>query len=395
MNFYRWHAVDQEKIHLYGIEQSGSVKSVCQTLKGNNFFEIQVRKLPHMRRSSRQKKRWLLTFLNRWIALSDSGYDQLQAFLTMQRQSSYQQEAQALQHICNSIQAGLSVSVAMAKFPDLFPGPIRQQAAVAEQTGQYSHILPLIAASLEQQINQQQALAQQLRYPLMVFCIAALLAMAMQMWVLPAFANVYAQMNIPLPALTEAVLSFSGVRGTRALLYFFVLVVLITIISRWVLAHGFQHMLVCGVVYAVVPNHLARYRHLLRDLETLQNNLKAGITLAQSCVLTSRYSPSQAWSMAWLQASIDISHGIPLHRSLGRHPLPPYLTDYIETGELAGRLPEQLGLAVTQLKANSEGQLQLVCKAIPGILLGLVAVFALIILLAVYVPLFQLGAWVG
>lgn len=395
MNFYRWHAVDQEKIHLYGIEQSDSVKSVCQTLKGNNFSEIQVRKLPSMRRSSRQKKRWLLTFLNRWIALSDSGYDQLQAFSTMQRQSSYQQEAQALQYICNSIQAGLSVSVAMAKFPDLFPGPVRQQASIAEQTGQYSHILPLITASLEQQIQQQQALAQQLRYPLTVLVIAALLAIAMQLWVLPAFANVYAQMNIPLPALTETVLSFSGARGTRALLYFFVLVVLVTIISRWVLAHGFRHMLVCGVVYAVVPNLLARYRHLLRDLETLQNNLKAGIALAPACMLTSRYSPSKSWSMAWLQASIDISRGIPLHRSLGRHTLPSYLTDYIVTGELAGRLPEQLDLAINQLKACSEGQLQLVCKAIPGVMLSLVSVFALIILLAVYVPLFQLGAWVG
>ena len=163
---------------------------------------------PIQRRQKPLSLREFLVFNQEFLALLKSGLPMLRSFDILTERSKSGGFQQSLQAIREGIRGGASISEAMAAQPAYFPDLYRASIQSGEHAGNLPEVLQRYIAYLKLLIGVREKVVNALIYPsfLVVFGVATggfLLA-----FVMPTFADVYAESNTELPFATQLMLNF-------------------------------------------------------------------------------------------------------------------------------------------------------------------------------------------
>ncbi|HTN65136.1 MAG TPA: type II secretion system F family protein, partial [Burkholderiaceae bacterium] len=118
--------------------------------------------------------------------------------------------ARILKDLRESLDSGRELSAAMHRHPQVFSGFYTSMVRVGETTGRLDQIFLRLFDHLEFEREMKQRVKTALRYPIFVV-VAMTLAMAViNLFVIPAFAKVYAGFNAELPLMTRILLATSN-----------------------------------------------------------------------------------------------------------------------------------------------------------------------------------------
>lgn len=126
--------------------------------------------------------------------------------------------AAILDVVADDVQRGESLSAAMAKHPEAFDEVFVSLVHTGEISGTLDRIMDQTAGYLERAEVLRLKVEAALRYPVFVLVFALLVLVAMIVWIIPKFTEIYDRFRVPLPLPTQMLLAVSRAVTSNLLL---------------------------------------------------------------------------------------------------------------------------------------------------------------------------------
>ena len=336
--------------------------------------------------------REFLVFNQEFLALLKSGLPMLRSFDILTERTKSGGFQQALQGIREGIRGGASISEAMGAQPGHFPELYRASIQSGEHAGNLPEVLQRYISYLKLLIGVREKVVNALIYPsfLVIFGVATggfLLA-----FVMPTFADVYAESNNELPFATQVMLDFVNGVGSWAPSVLLGLAVMgggyywwaRTPKGKWTIHKVLLRLPLLGDV--ILKNQVIR---LTRTLATV---LAGGIPVLSALQVTAKAMTNKVFAHSLTSAMNHVREGMSLSQSLKQEGFLPRMTiEMIEVGETTGALESML-LEVSEFH---EGELDVQLSRLttwiePVLLIGMGAFVGGIVII-MYLPIFQLA----
>jgi len=376
------------------ISKYKNTKAVTAAAKGaENSFSVQKLLQTEIKFLSKKfgdkQKEWFYAELG---LLLSAGVDIITAFEILQNELKEEKHKAILVTIKNRIISGEPVSYAFRQFDELFSNYETESIRIGEETGKLSEVLIELGKYYADAIKLRRQIIGTLTYPIVVISLSVAIVYFMLTFVVPMFSDIFKQTGGQLPAITQLLIKISNKSGLifyslAAFIFSFWLLHRFNAKKQWYRKAASAFILRLPLVGALVSKiYLARFCQSMRLLLSSRVLLMDALNLVKGMIA---YYPIEA---ALEQVSKDVLSGKQLHESLSAHKIfPQKLIGLIKVSEEVNA-PEQIFLKLsTQYSDEIEHQQAVMGKVIEPffiIVLGFIIGF---ILVAMYLPLFQLS----
>ena len=151
----------------------------------------------------------LILFCRQLATLLKAGVPLLRSLRGLEESATNRRFAQVLADLQQQLESGRQLSASMKQQPAVFTNYMVSTVKVGEVTGRLSEAFQGLYAQLSFERENREAVAAALRYPSFVLAIAAAALIAVNIFVIPAFANVYRSFKADLPPITLLLIAVS------------------------------------------------------------------------------------------------------------------------------------------------------------------------------------------
>jgi type IV pilus assembly protein PilC len=342
------------------------------------------------------RKQEQLYFVERMLVLLDAGLPLLESIRLMQQSASPRwQKVMALiaQHLAQGERFSQCLSMQHAFFDQAFIGLIR----VSEESGEINLALRTIQQQLHTQIELHRQIQQALAYPFITLGSACLLMIAMIIWVIPVFSDVFSHFNARLPWSTQLLLN----AAEQFMLYLPVMGggIALTLVSGsalWLRHPGFQKR--CDQYLLRIPlmGDLFRQSTLACWCRNLGYLMQAGLPALEAMRITAQ--TSNQWLCHDLSAHIfkSLAQGWSFGEALQRADPRQQFFDHetaqlLQIGSASGSLASMLSSRADALEKQLTSRLKLLSHSLEPILVVFVGLLIGGLVIILYLPIFNLG----
>ncbi|PIJ49764.1 type IV pilin biogenesis protein [Erwinia sp. OLTSP20] len=392
---FHWQAVDNSGGWQQGERLALNRQQVYLYLNDNQLSPLRIR-LRGLYVTAGWQKAARITLMRQLATLLKAGMP-LAASLNMLSHGQHKCWCLLLRQLAEQISQGNAFAQALRQWPVIFPPLFPALVQIGELTGQLDNCCQRLATQQERQQLLHKKVQKALRYPLFILLVAAATSAAMLLFVLPEFVAIYDNFDARLPAFTRAVMQLSEWLQLNGL---WLILALVCLPTGWRYQQrrspAMRLFLQRLILRLPLVATLWRGSILSQIFTTLSLTQQAGIPLAEGLKATAQTLPGGVWQQA-LQGLIQhIEAGQPLHRALQQHPLFTSLCyQLIKVGEEAGALDDMLsrlaGWHENQTLERAENLAAMLEPAMMVIVGGIIGT----LVIAMYLPVFNLGAALG
>ena len=341
--------------------------------------------------------------LRHLVRMHSAGLPWLQSLQMWRDACRRPQQAQAVQVLMDALGQGLSLTEALGQGGWL-SRPMQALSRAGEASGTWAVQMGQWLERHDRQVHMRRQLRSALAYPLLVALLALLVLAGVMNWVLPVFESLYRSLQAELPWATRALLALHRGWVSWAAWMWPVPLALGALgvmtwrdrRGRWVLERLLWQCPGVGRVWQV--KHEALWCGLMSQL------LQAGLDWSAALNLAGPATGSLWMSQASLQMSQDLARGYGLASAMaagnrrwqqvcGREVFSATLVQWAQAGEAAGTLAALLQQwAAVQTDALAEHS-RLVSRILEPLLMGLLGLGMAWLVLALYLPVVQMGQW--
>lgn len=337
------------------------------------------------------KSKDFIVFLRQFSSLMNAGILLVDALDLLAAQSTSLALKEALEEISEEVREGVPLSEAMAKKTKLFPDLLIHMIHSAEVSGRLEEVLQQMADYYEKQHRIKQKISTAMTYPLVVGVLALFITAFLLVFIVPIFADMFASMGSELPAITQFVLTLSGLLQRYWWLMLLGVGGLVAIVVQ--LGKRNQVAYVFDVVQLKIPilGTFIQKTLLARMTQTLSSLINSSVPILQAIEVTSKVVGNRVVEQVLQQAQKDVEQGESLAKPMVDHWFfPPLIIQMIQVGESSGELDEMLKKVseiYDQEVQEASDKLQALIEPVMIIFLsGVVGV----IVLSIVVPMFSM-----
>ncbi|MCS3405688.1 protein transport protein HofC [Serratia sp. AKBS12] len=302
-----------------------------------------------------------------------------------------------LHEIGTQVAQGQPFSEAVADHPQVFPQVYRQLIAIGELTGNLDRCCWQLAQQQEQQQRLQKKVVTALRYPLFICMVALLVSVLMLTMVLPEFAKVYQSFDAPLPWFTQGLLELSALLITVG--PYLLAITTGTAGVYWQYLHprpDWQQREQRLLLRLPLIARLVTGSCLSQIFRTLNMTQLAGLTLVDGLHAARLAIGNPFFRQALDSVQQQLAQGVSFHRALSEQPLfPPLCQQLVRIGEASGTLDTLLGKLAQWHEQQTHELADTLAQTLEPVLMLTVGGIVGGLVVAMYLPIFQLGSVLG
>ena len=336
-----------------------------------------------------------LVFNQQFLTLIRAGLPILSAIeLLAKRQKQPNFQAQ-LEDVAQRVKNGESISQAF-EAQGGFPIVYTTTLLAGERSGNLEEVLQRFLDFQRVSLTFRKKLTASLIYPAVLIVMVCLLFIFLITFVVPRFAELYAQLGTQLPSLTTFLLGLGRTAQSYGFYILATLVLLGFLFFRWMKTDA--GATVVDRIRIRIPLFGAVWLKYQVGLfsRTLSTLLKGGLPLVPSLETAARSIGSKSISNAVLSSVETVREGKGLAPSLEETKVFPELaTEMIEVGESTGALPQMLNSVAEFFEEDVQTSLTAAMSLIEPAILVVMGVVVVTILIALYMPIFNLSATSG
>lgn len=386
-----------------GVLESATRAQVAATLAGMGIVPVRIdeqREAP--KEAGETFSRWfgrerigtmeLLMFSRQMHTLLRAGVPILRALQSLIDSSVHPGMRRLLAELKSGLDSGMELSGAMARHPQVFDRFYVSMVRVGETTGQLTETFDRLYEHIDFQRLMRDQVAAALRYPKFVLMAMAVALVVINVFVIPAFAKVFAGHKAALPLMTRILLATSrffvhawpwlaggavaAVWGTRRALA----------LPRWRLAWD-RRKLALPIAGKVL--HKGTLSRACRSLATV---LRAGVPMLEALRLAAAVSENAYIEAALLAMRSAVERGDSVSSAARKAGIfTPIVLQMISVGEEAGTLEEMLEEVGLLYQREVEYELKTMSQQIEPILIVFLGGLVLVLALGVFLPMWDLG----
>ncbi len=381
------------------VETASSEAEVRQRLaeRGFHIYSVRGRSLPSLalRWPGRSRPRFsasdFFLFNQQFVTLIRAGLPILRAVELLAERSTRPGIRAVLRDIRERVRGGSSLSEGF-RAQGLFPEVYISSLLAGERSGNLAGVLEQYIAYQRVTGTARRRLLTALVYPALLVVVAVGVLSYVTLFVIPRFAELYSEMNVSLPALTVAVVTVAlNLRASLLVLLLVVAVVAVVLLLVGRTEGGGQSLDRAWMKIPLVGDIILKFR-LAQFTRTLSTLLAGGIPLVPSLEVAGGAMGSPVLRHSITAAAVRVSEGQSLHAALARTGIVPDLvTEMIEVGESTGALPQMLDSVAEFYEEDLDTRLTTLLALVEPLLLVVMGGIILVILVALYLPIFSIG----
>ncbi len=335
----------------------------------------------------------ITVFTRQLSTMIKAGLPLMQAFEIVARGHGNPSMTEMLMEIRGEVEQGSSLSRAFSNHPKYFDRFYCNLVAAGETGGVLESLLDKLAIYKEKPQAIRKKVKTALTYPVSVIAVAIGLVFVMMIFVLPAFKEVYANMGAELPALTQTVMDMSD---------FFVSYGWMVLIALGFAIYGFlklkarsikiQRRMDAILLRMPIFGDIVRKGTIARWGRTTATLIAAGVPLVDVLDSTAGAAGNLIYEEATREIRTRVIQGLSMTSGMRATELfPNMMLQMSSIGEESGSLDDMLNKAAEFYEDevdNAVGRLSAMMEPIIIVILGLVIGTLLV---AMYLPLFNLG----
>lgn len=288
------------------------------------------------------------------------------------------------------LEAGLSFSKAIVKHPRVFNKVFVNVIIAGEAVGKVAEVLQEMALRLEKEQEFTSKIRAALYYPLFVFVATLLIGIALMIWVIPQFKEVFIEAGVDLPLTTSLLITLSEFLATNWWVMILALVLLIVFL-RFYLASP-QGKLTLDFLSLRFPGGLAKDLYMTRFNRTLALLLQSGTPIIEALAITSEVINNRFYAETVMRAKDDIARGIPLSVPLSKSPLFPLIVpQMVLVGEQTGRLDSVLTSLADYYEQETDVKLKALSSLFEPAMIIVVGGAVAFIVFSIFIPLYTIA----
>ena len=299
--------------------------------------------------------------------------------------------------IRNDVSSGNSFASAIRKHPEYFDDLFCNLVDAGEQSGALETMLDRVATYKEKTESLKAKVKKAMTYPIAVLVVAVIVSGILLIKVVPQFEEVFAGFGAELPAFTQFVIGISEVTQAYWYVFLFGVIAAIFIFQQ---AHrrskGLREFLDRVALRLPVAGNIIEKSAIARFARTLATTFAAGVPLVDALNSVAGATGNSVYRDAVLRVRDDVSTGQQLNFSMrSTGVFPNMVIQMVAIGEEAGALDDMLEKSAVYYEEQVDNAVDNLTALMEPMIMAVLGVLVGGLIIAMYLPIFQLGAVVG
>jgi type IV pilus assembly protein PilC len=400
MPSFEWKGRDRSGRPQGGVLVADSKDAVLAVLRRQQIVPITVKEkgkeiaLPKLRRGINEKT--LAVFTRQFSVMIDAGLPLVQCLQILGEQQDNKAFQRILLQVREDVESGSSLANAMKKHPQAFNELYVNMVAAGEAGGILDTILQRLATYIEKAARLKAQVKSAMIYPIAVISIAMLVVYIILWKVIPVFGALFTSLGAELPLPTRIVVAMSKFVGRYWWLIIGVIVAGIFALRRYYATEQGRLVIDGLLLKAPILGPVLRKIAVARFCRTLGTLLSAGVPVLESLDITARTSGNAVLERAILEVRKAVEEGKNLADPLkATNQFPPMVVQMISVGEATGAMDTMLGKIAEFYEDEVDTAVAGMMKLIEPIMVFFLGVVVGGIVIAMYLPMFDLISKIG
>ncbi len=390
---FEWEGKDRNGKIVRGELRAAGEHQVQATLRRQGILVTKVRKR-RMRSGKKIAPKDIAIFTRQLATMMKAGVPLLQSFDIVGRGSTNPSVAKLLNDIRTDVESGSSLSSAFRKHPLYFNTLYCNLVEAGEAAGILEDLLDRLAIYMEKTEAIKSKIKSALMYPVAVIVVAFVVVALIMIFVIPAFKSVFESFGADLPAPTLFVIAMSeffvsywyiifiGVFGG---VYFF--------LQSWKRNEKMQIFMDRLLLQIPIFGNLIEKSVIARWTRTLSTMFAAGVPLVESLDSVGGAAGNYIYKSATQKIQQEVSTGTSLTNAMSNaNVFPSMVIQMTAIGEESGSIDHMLGKAADFYEAEVDEMVAGLSSLMEPIIIVFLGTIIGGIVVAMYLPIFKLGA---
>ena len=295
--------------------------------------------------------------------------------------------------ITNEVSSGGSFHKALEKHPKVFDEIWLSLVQAGEVSGQLPAVLRQITAYSESQENIKSKIITAVAYPAVLLTMASGVLIYFVMFIVPVFAGIFNDFHLKLPPLTATILAISDILGR------YIVLVVVSVIGAVFGAKAYVSTPPGRLTWNHIQLNMPLFGSLIRSMQierlltTMATLIRSGVSILNAVsVLEGAFGKNLIYQTALRKAKNDIASGRSISESFKKTAIfPPMVTEMMWMGEESGKLPDIIVVLSKYYQEQIDQWLRRFSSMIDPILVVGVGGLVGVIVMSIFLPIFQLS----
>ncbi|MFJ3523885.1 type II secretion system F family protein [Pseudomonas sp. NPDC090203] len=395
VSIYTWEGIDRK-----GAKQTGEINGhnpalVKAQLRKQGINPTKVRKKAVSIFGAGKKIKPLdIAFFSRQMAtMMKAGVPLLQSFDIISEGSDNPNMRKLVDDIKQHVAAGHSLAASLRQKPQYFDDLFCNLVDAGEQAGALESLLDRVATYKEKTERLKAKIKKAMTYPMAVIIVAFIVTGILLIKVVPQFQAVFGSFGAKLPAFTLMVIGLSELLQNY---WYFVLIGLVIAIVAFRRAHRtsekFRDAIDRMLLKIPIIGPLIFKSSVARYARTLSTTFAAGVPLVDALDSVAGATGNVVFRNAVYKVKQDVSTGMQLNFSMRSTGVFPMLAVQMTAiGEESGALDSMLDKVATYYEEEVDTMVDSLTSLMEPMIMAVLGVVVGGLVIAMYLPIFQLG----
>jgi len=352
---------------------------------------------PRGRSPGRGRRLKELVMLTRQLyVLTSSGTRLVQAFTALERQARPGPWRDIIADIRKRIEEGTPLAEALQRHPRYFDPIYVSLVAAGESGGNLSAMLDRLARLTEKRLKVRNAIVGAMIYPALLVVVAVSVLVLLMVFMIPRFAELFENLEVPLPATTQALIGVSGALRSCWWALLGVAGAAAMAVKLYLGTPAGRRTLDSLVLRVPVLGSIARNFATARITRLLGVLLEGHVPVLEGLKLTRQGTGNVHYAELIGRAEDAVSRGETISSAFAEGDLiSPSICEAIRSGEQSGKVGPLLLNIADFLDEENEVVVRSLTSIIEPVILIVMGVLVGLVAMSMFLPLFDLAALAG
>jgi type IV pilus assembly protein PilC len=343
-------------------------------------------------RFKKVKANELTVMTRQFSTMVSSGMSMLRALYVLEDQQENPKLKDAISQVRKDVEAGLALSDALARHPDIFNELYVAMVAAGETGGILEETLKRVADQLEKDASLRRQIKAAMVYPIVIISFSVIVVLALVAFLIPVFEGVFKDFGGELPAITKVTVSFSHLLTHQPYILLGIAFGTVWGFRRWkATKRGKEQWDRLKLRFPLKIGDVVQKVALARFARTYSALIAAGVPMLQAIEITGRTSGNVVVENAMHAVHESVRNGGTIAAPMRTEPdaFPGMVVQMVAVGEETGALDTMLSKIADFYEDEVEAAVKALTSILEPIMIIVVGGIVGFVVIAMYLPLFR------
>lgn len=394
---FNYTAIDRNGKRVRSSLDASSIETAKSSLRGAGYTILDIKEQTTLNRDieipflGKPKAKDMAVFCRQFVSILRAGVSVASVLSMLGQQTSNKKLRAAIREMQADVEKGESLATSMRRHPKIFPAILVNMVAAGESSGNLEESFRQMELYFDRSKRTKSKVTSAMIYPCVLIVVMIVVLIVMMTKIIPNFLKTFEDMDAELPKLTQGVMAVCEWFESW---WWVPLLVLAALVVGGVLFHRTnkgKHFFGWLARKTPVVGNLTVKTACATFCRTMEVLIGSGLTLTDSMDLAA----SNMGNIYYLEAIRDargmVAEGTPLRESLVRTGIfPPMVSNLVGVGEETGDLQSMMGKVADYYDEEVDEATKKLLNLMEPAIIIFMAVFVVIIVLAIYLPMINM-----